>query len=292
MNETEIELLKHKLADHVRTNVERKIFRVYVLMGVVAVAAFSYANWDFVSDTKKEVQRNANTAVDEAIKASQDKIDGLTEAVNKQFGRIEETRERADRVRAEVSAQLRQLNYETHNLESLNETVTSLAESRRQLEVDVDAIKARAETLTVLGEELRNIAVRLKTLDADNSQEYVDAVGKLDNVTNDAEERANRPTVYMQFAGGARSRAQELSKLLEAKNFFVPGEERLSAAAGKREVRYFHAEDETAAKRLVEDATQALKDMHYSDKDVSINNLTDFGGAKPKPGVLELWVEL
>lgn len=292
MNETEIELLKLKLADHVRTNVERKLFRVYALMGVIAVAAFSYANWDFVADTKEEVRRNADKAVEAAIEASQGKIDVLTEAVNIQFGRIEETRERADRVRAEVGAKLRQLKFETHNLESLNETVTSLAESRRQLEVDVDAIKARTDTLTVLGEELRNIALRLKTLDADNSQQYVDAVGKLDSVAIDAEERANRPTVYMQFAGGARRLAQELSRRLEAQNFFVPGEERLSAAAGKREVRYFHTEDEEAAKRLVIDTTLALKDMHYTDNEVSIKDLRDFAGAKPKPGILELWVEL
>jgi hypothetical protein len=102
-----------------------------------------------------------------------------------------------------------------------------------------------------------------------------------------------RPTVYLQFAGGARGRAQELTRLLALDGFILPGEERLPAAAGKSEIRYFHTEDREAAEALKKSAAQALSELGYSAKrEVTIVDLTDWSGEKPEPGVLELWVEL
>ena len=72
----------------------------------------------------------------------------------------------------------------------------------------------------------------------------------------------------------------------------MPGEERTEAAYGKREVRYFHADDQDAANELAKAATQVLAELGYQDLTVTTQDFTEYRGKKPRSGVLELWVDL
>src|SRR5215204_3711032 len=65
-----------------------------------------------------------------------------------------------------------------------------------------------------------------------------------------------QPTVWFQFAGGSRAQAEEFSRTLEAKRYILPGEERVGAAAGKREVRFFYPDDAETARRLAADTME------------------------------------
>jgi hypothetical protein len=98
------------------------------------------------------------------------------------------------------------------------------------------------------------------------------------------------PTVYLQFAGVEREVAQALSAALARENFTLPGAERTGVAAGLHEVRFFFDADSDAAGRLTEAVNDWLTANGYA-ADVRVRNATDFGKAKPKPGVLELWLE-
>src|SRR5690606_19909914 len=86
--------------------------------------------------------------------------------------------------------------------------------------------------------------------------------------------------------------AQELLRRLSLDGFVLPAEERVAAAAGKREVRYYHAEDRGAAEALQSSTAAALADLGIeAEPEVAIVDLTGWKGRKPQPGVLELWVE-
>lgn len=117
--------------------------------------------------------------------------------------------------------------------------------------------------------------------------------------TKDAEQRLiqarSKTTVFFQFAGGRRVQAEALSAALKAKGFIVPGEDREGAAARKHEVRYFHREDKEAAERLANDTTAALRNLKYPERDalnVVAESFVSYRGKKPRPGIVELWLEI
>jgi len=98
-------------------------------------------------------------------------------------------------------------------------------------------------------------------------------------------------TVYFQFAGGSRDQAKLLSKALQDKGYKIPGEERVGAAAGQREVRYFNDDQKSIAVQLAIDVTQALQQLGYP----SLAVTAKFAGDPAKSnadGKLELWLEL
>ena len=97
-------------------------------------------------------------------------------------------------------------------------------------------------------------------------------------------------TVYFQFAGVKRGVAEAISDQLKDAGYKMPGEERTANAAGKHEVRYFFAEDEARATRLVTDLNRGLDDAGYKANVVAIDS-TGFKAAKPRPGTIELWLE-
>ena len=118
--------------------------------------------------------------------------------------------------------------------------------------------------------------------------------------TKDAEDRftqaRNKTTVFFQFAGGSREHAEALSAALKKNGYIVPGEDRESGAAGKHEIRYFHEEDKAEAIRLAENMNRALANSefraHPARVDIIARSFVSYHGKKPRPGVLELWLEI
>ena len=103
------------------------------------------------------------------------------------------------------------------------------------------------------------------------------------------------PTVYFQYtaAPNVTAPAQALSQKLKAIGYKLPGEERVEAAQGRREVRYFYASDKDDAEKLAQNTTKALADLGLPDKPaVTTRSMLDFYGKKNASGVLELWLDL
>ncbi len=101
------------------------------------------------------------------------------------------------------------------------------------------------------------------------------------------------PTVYFQFTTAPREQAQLLSKELQSNGYKIPGEERVEEAAGKRQVRYFYAQDKTPADKLAQDTAQVLQKLGYAvTQPVTVKDFTDFTGKKNPVGVVELWLDL
>ncbi len=99
----------------------------------------------------------------------------------------------------------------------------------------------------------------------------------------------------MQFAGSKREQIEELTAVLKEKGITIPGEERIGSAARKHEIRYFHDQDKKEATRIAELITSALRDLGYLASQlqpVTAISFTDYRSKKPRPGVIELWLEL
>ena len=187
---------------------------------------------------------------------------------------------------------------------SLRETidkVEAFKEKSRDLvetyERDLTPLNSAVDSLS---RQLRMLAVQVKKLNDPNqsTQQRDDIIDNVITVAQAAEghlaEARNKTTVYFQFAGGRREQAKELSKLLKGYGYIVPGEDREKVAAEKREVRYFYAADKIAADNLVADLKQALGQLQYEGKitEVIPQDHIGYPGEKPRPGVIELWLEI
>lgn len=102
------------------------------------------------------------------------------------------------------------------------------------------------------------------------------------------------PTVFFQYTGGdsASGSASVLSQRLQQRGYKVPGEERVDAAQGRREVRYFYKEDKEAADALAQDVRKiVLDEATLADFPVTVRPFLDGSGRKNAPGTVELWYD-
>jgi hypothetical protein len=95
--------------------------------------------------------------------------------------------------------------------------------------------------------------------------------------------------VYIQFAGYTRDQIVELAGDLTAAGWRVEGAdrggERIAAAQGINEVRYFNAADAERAAALVADAAAWAPDVGLQIVDLSASAY-----AQAAPGLLEIWI--
>lgn len=96
-------------------------------------------------------------------------------------------------------------------------------------------------------------------------------------------------TVFIQFAGFTRERVVSLAQSLRGDGWNVPaaerGGERLGAAAGLNEIRYFHADDEAVARKLASSVASFLK------RPVQVKSLSGTTYSNASPGKhLEVWI--
>ena len=98
-------------------------------------------------------------------------------------------------------------------------------------------------------------------------------------------------TIFFQFAGySSREEIKRISSGLTQRRYTMPGEERIGAAVGLHEIRYFHEEDTDKAAQAATDVNTVLDTLGY-ETNVTVKSLTTFTKAKPRQGVLELWLE-
>lgn len=313
MNDDAYELTRRRLVDDVRDTVRKQLFATYALIGGAVLAVLGYTGWDIVTDIREngreavaqiktegvnavadirdDTQDQVDTIKDEVKSTVEAELDVLTREVFKQAGLIAGESKRIGMMLSEVSTELGKLDVDASTLAKINETVTVLSETRRDTQKQLIDVAARMESLTVLEAELKRLAEALKQVQPRSAAVATEVVKNVVEAQAEAKARAERPTVYLQFAGGARSKAQDLSRRLASDGFIMPGEDRIATAAGKHEVRYFHDTDREAAERLAEATRVALVDLGHHDKTIRVK---DFTGAKTKTpaGTIELWIEL
>ncbi|MEH6473252.1 MAG: hypothetical protein V7752_18610 [Halopseudomonas sp.] len=307
LDEDRLELLERQLADRITARVRPALFRLYATVGVAVIGAVGFVSWDIVEDIKSEIKTEVTDVIDKEIGAKR------TEIVE----RVTETRimaKRANQVIQRLEKQLDEFQPQAENLDETIERVKTLnVTSQDLIAAYSQEVKPLVSNVESLSNQLRALAEQVDQLntiatagglnsDVEAGQSYQQRGAAIQSVISDSEaaekrldQARNKTTVFFQFAGGRREQAQTLASALKGEGYVVPGEDRESGAAGKHEVRYFHDDDEAAAKRLVEDANRAIRSLGYPDRaatTITLKSLVSYRSKKPRPGVLELWLDI
>ncbi|SMF17332.1 hypothetical protein SAMN02745866_01135 [Alteromonadaceae bacterium Bs31] len=304
-SDEKLELMERQLAERVSERVRSSLFKLYASVGVAVIGVIGFVNWDIVADIKAEIKQE---------------IDGDIAAKRAEIAeRVTETRiiaRRANELIQRVEKQLDEFEPQAENLDETIQKVKSLnvdsqdmiANYSREFEPLVKNVEFLSQKLVKLAKQVDE----LNTLSAEgNASNGIEPEVKrttdlrseaIKSVIDDSKmaeklysQARTKPTVFLQFAGGRREQAKSLSAALISDGYIVPGEERESGAAGKREVRYFHDADAATAQELAENVDRVLSELGYSFKEAreaKAKSLVSYGGKKPRAGVLELWIEL
>ena len=307
LHDDRLELLERQLAERVTQRVRPALFRLYATVGVAVIGALGFVSWDIVSDIKSEIKSEITDAIDEEVNAKRTEIaERVTEAriMAKRAGKVIE---RVEKQLDDFQPQADNLDETIARVKALNVTSQDLtAVYSQELKPLVANVESLSKQLRVLAEQVNQLnsiatagGLNFEAVPDQTPQQRSAAIQSVITDSEDAEQRLvqarKKTTVFLQFAGGRREQAEELSAALIAKGYSVPGEDREGDAARKHEVRYFHDEDNETAKRLADDTTHALRKLAYPDgkpPDIVAKSLSSYGGKKPRPGVLELWVEI
>lgn len=320
-----IELLERQLAERVEERVRSRLFAFYGSVGGAIMLVVGYFGYDIVSSTRERASKFAEEAVAPTVekaeaaadRATQKAADAaamlntLTEWMGQRTQKLSEIEDNVQTTMGKVesvTAQLQdKLNAVAGQIQSTEETLNDQRERAGELFAGQGDLKQLADQLVKLSEEVKSLDSRFsETFDITTSAGRGDTTARppvedsatqavIQAIIDDSgsivtAENAQKPTVYVQFAGVEREVAAALSDALGQQNFTMPGQERTGVAAGLHEVRFFFDEDRAQAQRLVAAANEWLKANNY-EANVTLRDSTKYGRAKPKPGVLELWIE-
>ena len=328
MDANELELTRRRLEDQVREKVEGSLFRYYRNLGSAILAALAavgfFVGWPALrSQIDNEVQKQistqvtepvkkANEAADQARKSASDadkvanetlaRLEERQEQLREQIGGINRRYEDAAILLGTTKSRLAALDGDLAGLESAIGYFNELAKRDPVGRLEIDSLKETIAKVAANAAELAKL-LGANSLVVDNTvidatQEQLQQVVADQTQAIDANDYAtqNNPrgasTVFVQFAGGAREDIKAVTDVLKKQGWSVPGEERIGTAAGKREIRYFHDSDKTAAGLLREDLNFALQSAGFDT--VRIEEIGDaMTVAKmPAKGVLEVWVQI
>lgn len=203
--------------------------------------------------------------------------------------------QKLDATRQELSERFAILNEDLvgyqNRIEAVSIELNKLA-SAGDLETVATTVDVIGTQLAAMNEQLNELVQKASTTEA-LIQQGADSV-KIDSavalVAQEKSYSANDTTVYFQFAGSTRELAVAITSRLKVLKYVVPGAERTFIAAGKHEIRYYFEEDIQRAALLKKDINATLLAMGL-ESDVKIEIFTDYQGAKPRRGTLELWLE-
>ncbi len=303
IDDNRIELIERQIAEKVTERVRSALFRLYATVGLAVIAVLGFVSWDIVSEIKAEIK---SEIADEIASKRAEIAERVTET-RYMAKRASDVIQRVEKQLDDFQPQADNLDETIERVKSLNITAQDLIASySREVQPLISNVDSLSSQLRILAEQvsqLNAIAAAGKLVSEgetpQTSEQRATAIKTVISDTKDAEQRLDearsKTTVFFQFAGGRREQAEALSASLKAKGFIVLGEDREGGAAGKHEVRYFHSQDKQAAERLANDTTAALRTLGYPERDaltVVAESFVSYRGKKPRPGVMELWLEI
>lgn len=307
LDEDKLELMERQLAERVTERVRGALFRLYATVGLAVIGVLGFVSWDVVSDIKSEIKSEIKTEIADEIDAKRNEIDERAIETRVIAKRANTVIQRVEKQLDEFEPQAQNLDETIQKVKELNVTAQDLrASNLSQLQPLVTNVESLSQRLVALAQQVDQINKVASGGEFDSATETQQTPEQrslaIQSVISDSEEAKqqliqarNKTTVFFQFAGGHREQAESLSAYLKTGGYIVPGEDREGTAAGKHEVRYFHDSDKPAAQQLADDTTRSLRALGYTARtapDVIVNPLVTYSGKKPRPGVLELWLEI
>lgn len=299
-----LELLERQLSEKVSERVRTSLFKLYASVGVAVIFVIGFVSWDIVGDIKQELKAEFIAEIEADINSKRERIQELLIRADLLGRRVTATIDT-------VEKQLTEFQPKAIELEQMYEKVDSLnVDAKNFIDIYNNEVRPLANNVNSLSQQLSVLAeqvdeINVVTLAAgpalSGSQEgssmqrsavIQSVIIESDDVQARLETERTRNTVFVQFAGGSPGEVQELAAKLRGDGFYVPDQEHTTTAFGKRDVRYFHAADRSAAEEVAQVVTDALLENGYSDQAVTAQDLTKYANKKPRSGVLELWIDL
>lgn len=217
-------------------------------------------------------------------------IENKLRGFNPKVRQLDETAARVDDLLTQVAAVEQQR-------KQLGDKIADMEDTRRRVEADLQRLPSAAQ-VTEITSQLHELSKGVARL-AERAGATEVAATATTVVAGSEQTRGTvlaaqtQPTVWFQFAGGAsRDSARVFAKELQSAGYVVPEPDRQASAARKREVRYYHEGDRSAAERLAADAAAALTRSGFPAQTITTQSMLDYPRKKPVPGMLELWLEL
>jgi hypothetical protein len=327
ISEDTTELLERRLAERVEDRVRSRLFAFYGSVGGAIMLVIGYFGYDIIQSTRQSASEFAEAAVAPTVAkaeaaatvATQQAADAaamlnvLTDWMGQRTQKLADIEDNVQTTMGKVenvAAQLQsRLDAVSSQIQSTEDTLNVQRERASELFAGQGDLKQLADQLVNLSEQVKSLDTRFtSTFDispaagpsddpnAAPSEQPSAVQTALQTIIQEsgdivtAADNPQAPTVYLQFAGVAREVAAALRAALMQQNFTMPNEERTGVAVGLHEVRFFFDDDKAPAARVVEAVNDWLKANNYQ-ANVGIRDSTKYGKAKPKPGVLELWLE-
>jgi DNA repair exonuclease SbcCD ATPase subunit len=227
------------------------------------------------AEMRRKLERAAETAAEARDQATR-LLDSVNQDIDTAKERIEELARRLDLDRARFETFFA----DASSVQQAFDTLDGVIEQVKALGSQVEALAMQAATPAE--RDYGFSQTQLATLQT-STQEKLES---------ERAARATAPVVFFQFAGMPRPQAREIAAALASLGYEVPGEEQVAGAAGLAEVRFFHTGDAVVASRLAEGVAATLERLGLPAKAISARDFTSYKGAKPKPGVVELWLGL
>lgn len=322
IDESMLELIERRLGDRVAERVRGSLFKLYALLGSVAIGALGYAGVDFVRGAREQAVRAAAAQTTAAVKEISDQARESIDKVRINTAVAEQLQEQARRVLSRIDEQLAALTPKIQLLEQVSGQIDALEAKRKSLESQIasntEAARAGAETTSKVAELARQVeelsklmrglsqpaapagsptvassgAAQAATIQSNAEQLYQSA----NSSAIEQRRILDQPqtTVFLQFAGMTRADAEALAETLRGRGFNMPGiDEEAARANGLREIRYYWPADAEPARRLAAETRLGLAAIRRGeDREIAVRDYTAWPRAKPRPGIIELWLGL
>jgi hypothetical protein len=306
ISDDRLELLERQLAEKVTARVRPALFKLYAAVGAAVIAVLGFVSWDIVSDIKNEIKNEIRTEIDSDIESKRDEI----------IDRLAEIRFMANRANEIIQRVEQQLDAFRPQAESLDETIRKVSELQvtsrdlidaysRELKPLVENVEDFSEHLALLAEQvdqLNTIATGVEAASVGpqvpTQEQRSEAIKSVISESKQAQQQLaqsrSKTTVFIQYSGGSSEQAAEIAGALRSGGFNVPAIDQDRNASRQHQVRYFHQDDKAAANRLAEQVNNILKEMNLwqQDRPVTSESFVAYKGLKPRPGVVELWLQI
>ncbi len=312
-----VELIERRITERVVERARGQVVKYYVTVATTALAILGAFGWNANEWMKTTAERYIGTSIDKItsqVTANTAQLHSIQSDLTNRSARIDALLEQSEKASARIEQTLVKFTPQSRRLETIIEDIQRAAQDIDEIEAKLrdtrgtdSRIQETSDSVVRISREVKALADQVKQMLAiiqtshpagtNNApmnysaiQEATqDVISKAAEVVT-AQTQVKPTTVYVQFAGSVtQQQIDTLRARLGGGPFSMPPAEKVASAAGLFEVRYFHAADLDAAKRLAAAATEAVRSLRPEDRrEVRITPLTNFK-SKPREGTLELW---
>lgn len=324
MNSSEEELIEHRLTERIEKRVRNRL----IWPIVVILSVFGFFGYDVISDMRKaaidaaeESVRPVVDRVDAVAEGAENKIqEGQVQLeISKQMlvfiedwmserrSKLTDLEDDLNLKSVKISRDASQMSSELSTISDKISEISVNIQTQKKAAADLYAGAGNFVDLTrqvaIISENIKLLNNRIRDLQSHVSEKQPISV---DDQYNDKEIEANignviraskgliqgekvDGTVYIHFMNTSRSVISTLEAYLKNSGWIVPISQPVEVMPSNYQVRYYFEGDRIKAEAVAGQAQDWLVQVGDS-QSVEARDLTNFQGRKPRPGVLELWL--